>query len=164
MENQGQCVSSHETIYRYIYSNYERRNLFYHHLRRKRPLRIKRGSRKPRVPKDLLIASRPHTINQRQEFGHWEADLMLFKKGTQTNLITLRERKSRYMIIIKNQNKEAMGTALALITTLKAIKDHIRSITFDRVLTLESSIFNDKILPLYLKYNFLKLRQPLLNQ
>jgi IS30 family transposase len=33
--------------------------------------------------------------------------------------MTLRERKSRYRVIIKNQNKEAGGIALALINSLK---------------------------------------------
>lgn len=49
-----------------------------------------------------------------------------------TNLITLRERKSRYIIAIKNQSKEACGTALALISTITKIKNHIKSITFDQ--------------------------------
>lgn len=132
IENEGQCLISHETIYTYIYSNYDRRNLFYSHLRRKHIWRIKRGSRKPRIPKDLLITCRPENINNRNEFGHWEADLMVFKRGIKTNLITLRERKSRYLITIKNQNKEASGTALSLINTVKNIKEYIKSITFDQ--------------------------------
>lgn len=32
--------------------------------------RIKRCQRKPRVPKELLITSRPDVINKRDEFGH----------------------------------------------------------------------------------------------
>lgn len=42
------------TIYRYIYSDYGIRNMVYGKLRRKHFWRIKRNSRKPRVPKDLL--------------------------------------------------------------------------------------------------------------
>src|SRR5579872_3603276 len=34
LENEGQCVISHETIYRYIYSDYGIRNIFYQKLRR----------------------------------------------------------------------------------------------------------------------------------
>lgn len=57
---------------------------------------------------------------------------MVFKKGVKANLITLRERKSRYMIAIKNQNREASGTALALISTITKIKKYVKSITFDQ--------------------------------
>ena len=36
------------------------------------------------------------------------------------------------MIAIKNLNKTASGTALTLISTVKNIKKHIKSITFDQ--------------------------------
>lgn len=68
----------------------------------------------------------------RKDFGHWECDLVVFKKGVKTNLITLRERQTRYMIAIKNENREAAGTALALINTVKMIKPYMKSITFDQ--------------------------------
>jgi IS30 family transposase len=132
IENAGRCLISHESIYHYIYNDANRRYLLHKCLRRKHRYRIKKGQRKPRVPKELLITSRPETINNRDEFGHWECDLMIFKKGIKTNLITLRERKSRYMIAIKNQNKEAVGTATTIINTVKNIKQHIKSITFDQ--------------------------------
>jgi IS30 family transposase len=109
-----------------------RRYLFHKCLRRKHHYRIKRCQRKPRIPKEILITSRPDVINKRDEFGHWECDLMIFKKGVKTNLITLRERKSRYLIAIKNENREAAGTALALISKITKIKNHVKSITFDQ--------------------------------
>lgn len=129
---QGRCVISHETIYRYIYSDYGIRNRFYQKLRRKHFLRVKRHARQPRVPKALLIHSRPASINRRQVFGHWECDLMRFKQGIKANLITLRERKSRFMLAIKNGNKTASGTALGLIGSIKELKPTIQSITFDQ--------------------------------
>lgn len=131
-ENEGQCIISHETIYRYIYSDYGIRNIFYQKLRRKHFWRIKRNSRNPRVPKEMLINNRPDAINKREEFGHWECDLMMFKQGIKSNLITLRERKTRFIIAIKNLNKTASGTALTLISTVKNIKKYIKSITFDQ--------------------------------
>jgi len=131
-ENEAQCIISHETIYRYIYSDYRIRNQFLKKLRRKHFVRIKCRARKPRVPKDMLIHARPSFINERVEFGHGECDLMLFKRGITNNLITLRERKTRYMIAIKNENKTASGTALAIISTLKNIKQYVKSITVDQ--------------------------------
>jgi len=115
-----------------VYSNYNIRNRFYQCLRRKHKLRIKHHTRTSRIPKDLLIDHRPERINSREEFGHWEGDLMIFKRNVKSNLITLRERKSRYLIAIKNENKTASGTALTLISTVKNVKKAIHSITFDQ--------------------------------
>ena len=131
LEN-GKCIISHETIYRYIYSDNELRNQLYKKLRRKHFFRVKRGQRKPRIPKELMIENRPKEINSRDIFGHWECDLMIFKKGVKGNLITLRERVSRYLLAIKNANKTAQGTALTLISTVKGYKSYINSITFDQ--------------------------------
>ena|SRR5207253_2830062 len=64
LENSEQCIISHETIYRYIYSDYGIRNIFYQKLRRKHFWRVKRNARKPRVPKDMLINNRPDIINK----------------------------------------------------------------------------------------------------
>ena len=131
-ENEGKCLISHESIYHYIYSDLNRRSILHQCLRRKHRYRVKKCQRKPRLPKELQIASRPDFINDRSEFGHWECDLMIFKKGVRANLITLRERKSRYMIAIKNKSKEADVTAISIISTLTKIKDFVKSITFDQ--------------------------------
>ena len=121
-----------ETIYRYIYNDNNLRLKLYKKLRRKHLYRIQRGKRKRRIPKELMIDNRPNRVNYRCEFGHWECDLMIFKRGTRCNLITLRERKTRYMIAIKNHNKTANGTAINLISTIKGMKSSIKSITFDQ--------------------------------
>ncbi len=131
-ENEGKCIISHESIYRHIYSDYGIRNRFYNKLRRKHFWRVKQRSRKARIPKEILIHERPAIINRREEFGHWECDLMMFKIGFKSNLITLRERKTRFLIAIKNKNKTAIGTATTLISSLKKIKTYLKSITFDQ--------------------------------
>lgn len=132
LENGGQCIVSHETIYSYIYRDYNIRNRFYKFLRRKYIVRRKKHARNRRIPKDLLVHNRPDAIGSREVFGHWECDLMMFKQGIKGNLITLRERKSRYLIAIKNSNKTAKGTALTIISTIKSLKSAIHSITFDQ--------------------------------
>lgn len=131
-ENNGACQISHETIYRYIYSDYGIRNKLYKKLRRKHFLRVKHHTCKPRFPKDLLINNRPKHIRERKEFGHWECHLMIFKRGIRGNLITLRERKTRFAIAIKNPNKTAKGTAINIISTINKIKQHVKTITFDQ--------------------------------
>lgn len=131
-EGQPGLSITHETIYRYIYHNYCLRNRFFQKLRRKHFNRIKRHARRPRFPKELWIHNRPDVINHRTEFGHWECDLMHFKRGKRTNLITLRERQSRYLVAIKNDNKTAKGTALTLIRMAKQLKSYIHSLTLDQ--------------------------------
>lgn len=123
---------SHETIYRYIYSDYSIRNKFYKKLRRKHFHRVKKGSRKSRFPKEMKISNRPQEIASRESFGHWEADLMIFKRGVKSNLITLRERKTRFIIAIKNEDKTASGTAINIVRGVQRFKNHIKSITFDQ--------------------------------
>jgi IS30 family transposase len=91
---------------------------------------VRKGQRKPRVPAELLINRRPEIINNRDEFGHWECDLMVFKQGVKTNLITLRERKLRFLIAFKNENRKSDITAMNIIRTTNKIKDHVKSITF----------------------------------
>lgn len=132
LENNGKCVISHESIYQYIYSDRDRQYLLHKYLRRRHRYRVKKGQRKSRVPRELLIASRPEYINNRDEFGHWECDLMVFKHGVKANLITLRERKTRYLIAIKNDDRKADSTAMAIIKTISKIKSHVKSITFDQ--------------------------------
>jgi len=131
-EHGGKSIISHESIYRYIYSEAFIRNQFYKKLRRKHFWRVKRHKRNHRVPQEMLINYRPNEIHQRHEFGHWECDLMMFKRGMKGNLITLRERKTRYMIAIKNENKTAFTTALTLISMMTKLKNKIKSITFDQ--------------------------------
>lgn len=60
----------------------------------------------------MLINNRPDAINKREEFGHWEGDLMILKQGIKSNLITSRERKTRFIIAIKNLNKTASGNSI----------------------------------------------------
>ena len=100
-------------------------------LRKKRKFRYPRIKRRRSNAKKLLkpkIHERPNNINSREEFGHYEGDLILFSK-TKTNLITMRERKSRYLVAIKNQNKQADSTAKLIVKHMK--QKHIKSLTLD---------------------------------
>lgn len=93
----GYPVVSHEPIYQYIYSPSGKALKLYKHLRKKRSYRypcIKRKRQKSN-PDKVSIHERAEQVNKRQLFGHWEGDLILFKK-TRTNMFTLRERKTRF--------------------------------------------------------------------
>ena len=104
----GYCTISHEAIYRYIFSEEGKKLNLYKHLRSRKKRRFKQVARKNKpILNRTSIQERPHFINDRSDFGHWEADLMLFRRGSQCNLLTLRERQTRYVIAIKTYSKQA---------------------------------------------------------
>ena len=55
----------------------------------------------------VSIQERPNYINSREEFGHWELDLIEGRRGTKCHLMTLCERKTRVLIAIKIENKKS---------------------------------------------------------
>lgn len=71
--------------------------------------RCPRGKRKPRAHKRLhgtSIEDRPLVINERQEFGHWEIDLVIGNKSAEDKvLLTLTERKTKKELIRKISGK-----------------------------------------------------------
>lgn len=134
LENNGKSIICHETIYSYLYSGYGIRNRYYLYLRDKRLFRYPKISRRTRtlIPNRVPILERPEEIKRRESLGHWEGDLMQFGKKTKTNLITLRERRSRYMLAIKNKSRKAISTAKKIIKAFDRLGKHrISSLTLD---------------------------------
>ena len=126
-----------ETIYRYIYSKEGQRDDLWWYLPTHRVARRPRRTRRRREPKfhrDVSILFRPDDVAHCRQFGHWEADLMLFKqKLGQTNVTSLVERVSRFTVILKNPNrrtKPVMGKIMEAICDLPLSAR--KSITFDR--------------------------------
>ena len=88
-----------------------------------------------KVPIEKSIDNRPREANTREEYGHWEGDLVIGKQTTSAVLFTLTERKTREEIIIKLPNKRAENVAKALDKIEKKYKKEFRkkfkTITFD---------------------------------
>lgn len=84
-------------------------------------------------PKLPSIEERPENINNREEYGHWEMDLIVGKKGTSPVLLTLTERKSREELIFKLQDKKASSVRKVFDTLEKktGFKERFKSITTD---------------------------------
>lgn len=53
----------------------------------------------------MSIEDRSDEANNRTEFGHWEIDLVIGKKGTKPAILTMVERLSRKSIYVKTLNK-----------------------------------------------------------
>ncbi|CDO38561.1 IS30 family transposase [Novosphingobium sp. KN65.2] len=128
---------SHETIYRYVYSAEGKRQDLYRHLPWARRCRRPRRARKPRglqIPAANGIKQRPAEIANRQDFGHWEGDLMAFRQiYGKANLACLVERKSRFAIVWCNPNRGSAGIMAGICQHLAPFPDVLRqSVTFDR--------------------------------
>lgn len=101
-------------------------------MRCKRSFRYPRGKRARQKPQQdkASIHDRPESVNDRSVFGHWEGDLILFRK-TRTNMITLRERKIRFLVGLKNNNRRAKNTSKTLIKHMKDKGYAVDSVTLD---------------------------------
>jgi IS30 family transposase len=129
---------SHEAIYQYIYSTEGRSLNLYQHLVRSYKNRRRRFSRKPRhlrgIPQEMGIRHRPAVVETRQDFGHWEGDLMIFsREHGPANLTSLVERKSRFTMLLQNQSRKSEAVLGRIRDRLASLPRAARqSITFDR--------------------------------
>ena len=130
--NQVVCT---KTLYNYVTLGFmETRN---HHLPEKLRRNTKAG--KVRENKKKLgrsIEERPVEVNCREEFGHWEADLVIGQKsGNDQALLTLAERKTRQYWIIPIENREADSVIKAFQELQNVYSEHFadvfKSITTD---------------------------------
>jgi IS30 family transposase len=130
-QEQGKPVISPESIYRFVYSKQGRKEDLHRYLpqaKAKRGRRTRTG--KSLIPNRVSIHDRPESIAQRQEFGHWEGDLMAFSLPGYNVVLT--ERKSRYILAARQPDKTAATTTASLQTLLAPLPDYARrSITFD---------------------------------
>lgn len=127
----------HETIYQYVYGPEGRRQELWRHLPRARKARRRRYARKPRglnIPLTNTIAERPVEIGSRSSFGHWEGDLVAFRKEFgKANLTSLVERRSRYIVLIRNPSRHSTGVMAGIERRLRPLPPSLRrTITFDR--------------------------------
>jgi IS30 family transposase len=133
----GGAVISHESIYRFIYAQIRRTNDFswrryLPRAKAKRGFRGKRGgSPASFIRGRISVAERPLSANDRQDPGHWEADLMMFAKYGQA-ILTLHERASRLILASRPANKTADLVVATLGDILAVLPEPLRqTITFD---------------------------------
>ena len=83
----------------------------------------------------LSIEARPQVVNRREEFGHWEIDTVVGRKESQSVLLTLDERTTRFRLIIKipGRSTQAVEQGLKMLRELygERFSQVFRSITSD---------------------------------
>lgn len=133
----GRTVISHESIYRFIATQIARTKnyawrLYLPRAKSKRGWRGRKGGSAALHIKDRLpIHRRPAQAADRADPGHWEADLMLFATYSQA-VLTLHERSSRLIVIVRQPDKAAARVAASLEAMLATLPSNLRqTITFD---------------------------------
>ena len=116
------CV---QTIYNHIRNNPELAKLLFFKSRyRKRGAASNRGM----IPNRVSIEKRPKLVDKRVRYGDFEGDLIVGKnhKGA---MLTLVERKSRYVFAAKLESKTAEETGEAIVSALANVRT--KTLTLD---------------------------------
>jgi transposase, IS30 family len=129
---------SHETIYRslFIQARGALKKELLEHLRRTRGMRRSRHHTQKtdnhgRITDTVSISQRPAEAEDRAVPGHWEGDL-LFGSGN-TQIATLVERQSRYVMLVKVASKDTETVINALIKNARKLPQELyKSLTWDR--------------------------------
>ena len=129
---------SHETIYKtiFIQARGSLEKELRTHLRTRRKLRKSRASttgepKQGRIVDAVSIRQRPAEADDRAIPGHWEGDLVL---GTiDSEVATLVERTSRFLMLVRLESKNAPHVSDALARHVKTLPAQLkRSLTWDR--------------------------------
>lgn len=126
---------SHESIYRFIYHRSAQKD-YWHRLLPKAKLRRGRRGRKGgssvrHIKHRVPIDQRPAAAADRRQPGHWEADLMLFRRYGQAVLVA-HERCSRLTLIRRQPNKASEPVLDSLTDILRPLPKALRrSLTID---------------------------------
>jgi IS30 family transposase len=129
---------SHETIYRslYIQARGALKKELVQHLRRTRVMRRSRHhtqktDNRGRIKDTVSISERPATVEDRAVPGHWEGDLVCGSGNSQ--IATLVERHTRYVMLVKVARKDTETVINALIKNARKLPQELyKSLTWDR--------------------------------
>lgn len=130
---------SHETIYRtlFIQARGALKKELLQHLRRPRVMRRSRhhsqkAQGRGRICNAVTIRERPPSVEDRAVPGHWEGDLILGAAGN-SQIATLVERHTRYVLLAKVNAKDTDTVVKALIKAARKLPRELRkSLTWDR--------------------------------
>jgi IS30 family transposase len=129
---------SHETIYRslFIQARGALKKELLEHLRGTRVMRRSRHHTQKtdnhgRITDAVSISERPATVEDRAVPGHWEGDLLCGSGSSQ--IATLVERQTRYVMLVKIPSKDTETVINALIKHARKLPHELyKSLTWDR--------------------------------
>jgi len=124
---------SHQRIYQFIYQDKGNGGQLYKNLRTARKKRRKKyGSGKPNyfIKNRVSIDLRPPIVNNKERFGDWEIDTIV-GKNNKGAILTVVERKSAFLLMVKLNGKNAQNLAKSTIRLLAPYKEKVLTITSD---------------------------------
>lgn len=129
---------SHETIYRclYVQARGALKTELIRYLRCQREMRRPRNGKQAsdkrgQIPDAVSISERPASVEDRAVPGHWEGDLICGPNNS--NIVTLVERHSRYVMLVKVASRDTETVVNALIRQSKRLpRELYKSLTWDR--------------------------------
>ena len=129
---------SHETIYRslFIQARGALKRELLAHLRRPRGMRRSRHHTQKtethgQIVGAVSISERPASVEDRAVPGHWEGDLVFGSHNSQ--IATLVERQTRYVMLVKVGGKDTETVVNALIKNARKLPQELyKSLTWDR--------------------------------
>ncbi len=128
------------TLYSYIRKGalgIEESHLLYGFRRRKpeKPEFDERPKSKAKQPGGESIEARPKSVLKRSQFGHWEADLVASSKNGKKAVLTLVERKARFLVasLIDDRKQASVARAFDEIELAYGpdFRHLVRSVTYD---------------------------------
>ncbi len=140
--NEQALQVSTETIYRslFIQARGVLKKELTAHLRTRRTMRrSKRASTKGQgravIVDAISVRERPAEAEDRAIPGHWEGDLLA--GSANTHIATLVERQTRYLMLVKVDDKDTATVVDALARHVRTLPQHLRSsLTWDRGMEL----------------------------
>ncbi len=123
---------SHEWIYQHILADKQAGGDLYRHLRCQKKRRKRYGSydRRGKIPNRVSIDERPAIVEERTRIGDWEVDTIIGKRHRQA-IVTLTERKSRFSLLAKVNQRTADKVGDAVIELLQNVVDRVHTLTAD---------------------------------
>jgi IS30 family transposase len=129
---------SHETIYKslFIQARGALKKELLQHLRKTRAMRRSRHHTQKtdnhgRITNAVSIRERPASVEDRAVPGHWEGDLIM--GGNNSQIATLVERHTRYVMLVRVPSKDTKTVINALIKHAhKLPRELYKSLTWDR--------------------------------
>ena len=129
---------SHETIYRslFVQARGVLKKELQAHLRSRRAIRRSRhatgkNDQRGSIVDAVSIRERPASIEDRAVPGHWEGDLLC--GSSNSHIVTLVERHSRYVMLAKIPNRDSRSVVTALIEQAHSLPGELcKSLTWDR--------------------------------
>lgn len=118
---EGRAMVSGEWIYQLIYRDQAADGVLWRDLaskRKRRKQRIRGCTERGQLLNRVMISERPSVVLSRERPGDWEGD-SLVGQGNRSRLLSMVERQSRYLRLVRPGDRTSDATAEAIIRTLR---------------------------------------------